>query len=142
MGDAGSGPNRLIGIDTSVVVRYLVGTPVEQARRAAALIDDDDQEIGVTTVALAECAHVLRTQYAVDGRDIIEGLIGFVQRENVQILGLRTDVFIEALVRARSMPGRPIPDAMIVAGSLAADAVPLATFDRAQARYGIEIREP
>ena len=34
------------------------------------------------------------------------------------------------------------PDALIVAASLAADAVPLATFDRGQRRYGITIREP
>lgn len=40
------------------------------------------------------------------------------------------------------MPGRSIPDAMIVAETMAGDALPLATFDRAQARYGIEILEP
>jgi predicted nucleic acid-binding protein len=132
----------VIGVDTSVVVRYLVGTPAAQARRAAALIDDIDQEIGVSVVALAECAHVLRTQYAVEPLDIVDALIGFVQRENIRVLGLRTDLLVEMLVRARSMPGRPIPDAMIVAASVAADALPLATFDRGQARYGIELREP
>jgi predicted nucleic acid-binding protein len=132
----------VIGVDTSVVVRYLVGTPSAQARRAADLIDDDSQEIGVSVVALAECAHVLRTQYAIDGADVIESLIGFVQRQNVRVLGLRTDLLVEMLVRARSMPGRPIPDAMIVAASVAGDALPLATFDRDQARYGIAVREP
>ena len=35
-----------------------------------------------------------------------------------------------------------IPDAMIVAACHAADAVPLATFDRDQRRYGIEVRRP
>ena len=40
------------------------------------------------------------------------------------------------------LPGRPIPDALIVAASLAADALPLATFDRDQRRYGVAIREP
>jgi hypothetical protein len=46
------------------------------------------------------------------------------------------------LVRARAMPGRPIPDAMIAASTVAADALPLATFDLEQGRYGIAIREP
>lgn len=131
----------MIGVDTSVVVRYLVGTPAAQARRAAALIDDDATEIGVSLVALAECAHVLRTQYDVPQLDIIEGLIGFIQRENVRVLGLRTDLLVTMLVRARSMPGRPIPDAMIVAETAAADALPLATFDHVQSRYGVAIRE-
>ncbi len=40
------------------------------------------------------------------------------------------------------MPGRPIPDAMIVAALAAADAVPIATFDDDQRRYGVAVREP
>jgi predicted nucleic acid-binding protein len=132
----------VIGVDTSVIVRYLVGSPAAQARRAAALIDDVDMEIGIPLVALAECAHVLRTQYGVGQRDIIDGLIGLIQRENVRVLGLRTDLLVELLVRARALPGRPIPDAMIVASTLAADALPLATFDQDQRRYGIAVRQP
>jgi predicted nucleic acid-binding protein len=132
----------VIGVDTSVIVRYLVGSPAAQARRAAALIDDDETEIGVSLVALAECAHVLRTQYGVEQRDIVDSLIGLVQRENVRVLGVRTEILVGVLVRARDLPGRPIADAMIVASTLAADALPLATFDRDQRRYGIAIREP
>jgi predicted nucleic acid-binding protein len=72
----------------------------------------------------------------------VDALIGFIQRANVRVLEVRTDVVAETLVRARAMPGRPIPDALIVAGSIAAGAVPLVTFDRDQRRYGIEVREP
>lgn len=131
----------MIGADTSVLVRYLVGTPAAQARRAARLIDGEEL-VGVSPVALAECAHVLRTQYLVDRSDVIGSLIGLVQRENIRILGQRTDLLLATLVRARGLPGRPIPDALIVAAALEADALPLATFDRAQNRYGIAIREP
>ena len=130
----------MIGLDTSVLVRYLVGTPPAQARRAAALVDGDD-EVGVSPVALAECAHVLRTQYDVSAGDVIDSLIALVQRENVRVLGLRADVLVGSLVRARQLPGHPVPDALIVAASLAADALPLATFDRDQSRYGIATRE-
>jgi predicted nucleic acid-binding protein len=131
----------VIGVDTSVLVRYLVGTPLAQARKAAELVDGPG-EIGLSPVALAECAHVLHTQYGVGRGDILESLIALVQRENVRVLGLRTDVLLNVLVRARQLPGRPIPDALIVAGSLAADALPLATFDRDQRRYGVATREP
>lgn len=131
----------MISADTSVLVRYLVGTPVAPARRAAQLIDGQEL-VAVSPVAVVECAHVLRTQYGVDRLDIIESLIGLLQRENVRLLGQRADLLLAALVRARSLPGRPIPDAFIVAAALDADALPLATFDRAQARYGVEIREP
>lgn len=132
----------MIGLDTSVLVRYLVGTPLAQARRAARLIDDDATECGISVVALAECAHVLRAQYEVSQRDIIDALIGFIQRANVRVVDLRSDLLVETLVRARDLPGRPIADALIVAASLAADAIPLATFDRGQRRYGIQTRDP
>ena len=132
----------MIGVDTSVVVRYLVGTPATQARRAAALIDDEATEIGISTVVLAECAHVLRTQYEIEQRAIIDTLIDLIQRENVRLLGGRADLVVELLVRARGLPGRPIPDALVVAAALEADALPLATFDRDQRRYGVATRAP
>jgi len=132
----------VIAADTSVLVRYLVGTPVAQARQAAKLIDDDELEIGISPVALAECAHVLRTQYDVSERDVIDSLIDLVQRVNIRMLGLSTEVVVHHLVLARSMPGRPIPDALIVAAAIAGNAESLATFDRDQARYGIAIRQP
>jgi predicted nucleic acid-binding protein len=131
----------VIGVDTSVIVRYLVGSPENEALRAMQLIDGE-AEIGISPVALAECAHVLRTQYGVEQGDIIESLIGLVQRENVRVLGGKTDVLVEMLVRARALRGRPIPDALIVAASVDTGALPLATFDREQARYGVAVRDP
>jgi predicted nucleic acid-binding protein len=132
----------VIAADTSVIVRYLVGSPAPQAAAAAALVDDATTMIGVSPVALVECAHVLRSQYAVPRRDIIDALIELVQRENVRVLGLRTESVVEVLVRARSLPGRPIPDALIVAGAEDAGATALATFDRGQARFGFATQEP
>ena len=46
------------------------------------------------------------------------------------------------LVRARTLAGRPIPDALIVAAAIGVDAVALATFDRGQARYGFPVVVP
>jgi predicted nucleic acid-binding protein len=131
----------VIGVDTSVVVRYLVGTPHDQARRAAALIDQES-DVAVSVVALAECAHVLRTQYQVGQRDIVDSLIDFVQRENIRVVDADGDLLVAMLVRARSLPGRPIPDAMIVAALAAAGATPIATFDKEQARFGLATRKP
>ncbi len=132
----------MIALDTSVLVRYLVGTPVEQARAAADLVDGASEELGVSPVALVECAHVLRTQYEVPQLELVDALVAFVQRENVRVLGMRTDVLVELLVRARSMPGQPIPDALIVAAAVDSDAARLATFDRGQARYGFPVTLP
>ena len=131
----------MIAIDTSVLVRYVVGSPPDQARAATVLIEAGE-EIGISPVALVECAHVLRTQYAVPQSHVIDALIAFVQRENVRVLGGRTDVIVGMLVRARTLAGRPIPDALIVAAAIGVDAVALATFDRGQARYGFPVVMP
>ena len=132
----------MIAADASVIVRYLVGSPATQAVAAAALVDSPEMVIGVSPVALIECAHVLRSQYQVPRRAIIDALIDLVQRENVRVLGLRTESVVEVLVRARSLPGRPIPDALIVAAAIGGGATALATFDRGQGRYGFPVMEP
>lgn len=132
----------MIALDTSVVVRYLVGTPAGQAAAAATLIDEPTTDLGIAPVVLLECAHVLRTQYGIATGDIVDALILLLQRENVHALGVRTDAIVEALVRARSLPGRPIADALIVAHAIAFGAESLATFDAGQARHGAPVMIP
>ena len=73
---------------------------------------------------------------------LIDAPIAFAQREDVRVLGGRTDVIVGMLVRARTLAGRPIPDALIVAAAMGVDAVALATFDRGQARYGFPVVMP
>jgi hypothetical protein len=47
LGDAGPESARMIGADTSVLVRYLIGSPREQARRAARTMDSNEV-VGIT----------------------------------------------------------------------------------------------
>jgi len=131
----------MIGVDTSVVVRYLVGTPEAEARRATKLIDGPEQ-LGLPLVVLVEAAHVLRTQYGIARADVVETLIELLTRENVVLLGLPKADALEALVRARSLPGSPIPDALIAATARSAGAIPLYTFDEDLHRHGIPVAAP
>ena len=131
----------MIAVDTSVVVRYLVGTPTDQAARAARLIDGQET-IAISLVVLVETAHVLRTQYGVARADVVDALLDLVRREDVAVLGMTTADTTDALVRARSQPGHPIPDALIAIAARAAGALPLASFDREMARYGVAVAEP
>jgi predicted nucleic acid-binding protein len=131
----------MISVDTSVVVRYLVGEPVEQAERARVVMEGVEP-VGVPVVVLLETAHVLRTQYGVDRRDVLETLLELVTRAGVEVLGLSRAPLIEALVRARDLLGSPLPDALVAAMVRDAGAVPLFTFDRDLARHGIVVQEP
>ena len=131
----------MIGVDTSVLVRYLVGTPSSQARRAAAVIDGAN-DLGVPLVALVETAHVLRTQYGVSRPDVVSTLIELVTRENLEVLGLPKAEALGALVRARSLPGGPIADAFVAATARSAGAVPIYTFDAGLHRHGTPVATP
>jgi predicted nucleic acid-binding protein len=128
----------VISVDTSIVVRYLVGTPVAQAKRANALMDGG-QRIGISVVALVEAAHVLRTQYGVDRSDVLETLIELLTREGIELLGLSKADALAAFVRARSLPGGPIPDALIAATAASTKALPVYTFDQEFARHGVPV---
>ena len=131
----------MISAATSVLVRYLVGSPPDQAARAARLIDASER-LGVPLLALGECAHVLRTQYGVGRTDVVNALIGLVRRENVQVLGLDTDDATDALLRARAIVSCPIPDALTAVQARATRALPLYTFDRGLSRIGVPVAEP
>jgi predicted nucleic acid-binding protein len=131
----------VISADTSVIVRYLVGTPPEQARRAAAVLEEASA-VGVSTVALLETAHVLRTQYGVERAAVLNTLIDLLTRENVTLLGLPKANALAALVLARALPGSPIPDALIAATSKSTGALPLYSFDLEMGRHGLPIATP
>lgn len=131
----------MIGVDTSVIVRYLVGIPPAQAKRAAALIDGEE-ELGVSIVSIVETAHALRAQYGVSRPEIVEILIDLVTRENVTTLELSKPDVLDALVSVRAFPSLPIPDALIVAAARSGGAVPIYTFDRGLGRLGAPIATP
>lgn len=87
-------------IDTSVVVRYLTGDPPEMADRAAAVIDSA-ADLMLSKLVLVETAYVLESFYRVDRDSLTDALSGLVRRRNVELLGLRKDLALEALSLCR-----------------------------------------
>lgn len=131
----------MISVDTSVVVRYLVGTPADHADRAVGLIDGEAQ-IGISLVALAETAHVLRSFYRMSRQDLVEVLIDLMTKANVTPLEVSKSDVIDALVRARAFKSSPITDALIAAIARAYGALPVYTFDEKFGRLGAAIATP
>lgn len=131
----------MISVDTSVVVRYLVGTPTGQAARAARLIENE-AAVGISLVALAETAHVLRSFYRMARPDVVEVLIDLMTRANIASLEIPTSETIDALVRARAFASSPITDALIAAVARSKAGTPVFTFDRRFGRLGVEAAAP
>lgn len=131
----------MISVDTSVVVRYLVGTPKDQVERAARLIDSD-AEIGISLVVIAETAHVLRSFYRMSRAEIVDVLIDLMTKANVAPLEISKSDVIDALVRARAFESSPVTDALIAATARAFGALPVYTFDEKFARLGAVAATP
>lgn len=122
----------MIGLDTNVLVRYLVQDDPEQARRAADVIDGltQDQQGYVSLVTLVELYWVLRAAYAV-GRaaalDTIDQLLGaaelVVDRAEVAVIGVHS-----------ARRGADFADAVIAELGRRAGCAETITFDCAAAR--------
>ena len=131
----------MIGVDTSVVVRYLVGEPPDQAKRAAGVIDGD-ADVGISILVIVEAAHVLRSNYELARSDILDALIDLVSRTNLIPLELSKADVMDALVRARAFPSSPLQDALIAASARAFGALPVFTFDDRFGRLGSAVASP
>ena len=131
----------MICLDTSVVGRYLVGSPVDQARRARVLIDGP-QDLGLPLVTLVETAQVLRSVRGIANATFVDALLALVQRGDLHVLDLPPDHRVRGLTDAMARAGRPIPDARIAATARASGSLALATFDRDMSRHGFPTLEP
>ncbi|MFN3650459.1 MAG: PIN domain-containing protein [Armatimonadota bacterium] len=116
-------------LDTSVIVRYLVGDDPALAAQAKSLVESAD-ELVINPVALAESAHVLRSVYGVAREPLVDALIQLVNRKNIAIRGLSREIVILALRRCRPSGRVSVPDALIWAAAMEDHASGILTFDR------------
>lgn len=123
----------MIGLDTNVLVRYLVQDDVRQAAAASRLLETTlgpENPGFVTLVTLCEIAWVLADCYAADAarvRLVVEGLLG-----SKQLVVQSSDLVWKAL---RGWHGTAdFSDALIGEICLAEGATHVATFDRGAAR--------
>ena len=74
------------GVETSVLVRYLLQDDPLLGTIAVRLLDDE-RALAVGLVALAETAFVLSRRYEVPRQQVVDRLVQLVRKRNVHILG-------------------------------------------------------
>ena len=126
-------------LDTSVVVRYLTGTPPELAQEAAAVIDQVDGLV-ITGVALAETAYVLTAVYRVPRQQVVDHLIEFVQKANISTFGLDKDTVLQGLLLCRPSGRVSFADALIWAAARSSTDRVVYSLDERFPADGLEIR--
>lgn len=120
----GSGPARANSasqpvsdlLDTSMVVRYLTGDPSELAEVAARVIDGED-ELLVTDVVLVETAYVLTSVYDVPRETVVDHLIAFLRKANIDTFRIEKDLVLEALLMCRPSGRVSFADALLWAAA-------------------------
>jgi predicted nucleic acid-binding protein len=126
-------------LDTSVVVRYLVGDQPQQAEQAAAIIDSDEP-LHVTDVVLLETAYVLTSVYQVPRQVVVDQLIVFLQRANILPAVLRKELVLQALLLCRLSGRVSFADALIWSAARSTAQPVVYSFDRRFPVEGIEVR--
>ena len=127
-------------LDTNMVVRYITGMPSELATRAAQVIDHL-VNLWVTPVVVAETAHVLMSVYQVPRTEVVDHLIAFMLKKNINSHAIDEDQIIQGLLLVRPSGRVSVPDALVWAEARSAGAQVVYTFDEAFPSEGLEVRQ-
>ena len=126
-------------LDTSFVVRYLMGVPADTARQASEVIDSAE-ELEISGIALAETAFVLTTVYQVPRDRAADQLIDLVRKENISLTGLTKDLAIQGLLMCRPSGRVSFADALIWAAARSGGSDVVYSFDGRFPGDGLEVR--
>jgi len=127
----------VIYVDTSIVIRYLTGDDPERSPAAAAVIETEDER-AISIVSILEAAHVLRSAYGYERRNIANALIGLLERRNLIVPEFLKDHVLRWLDAWRDGGADSIGDALIAASMSAHSAEAIVTFDRGFPRGRME----
>lgn len=126
-------------LDTSVIVRYLTGDVAELARRAAGIIDTDE-DLMVTDVILVETAYVLTSVYKVPRDVTVDTLVSFIRKKNISTYPMDKGAVVEALLLCRSSGRVSFADAILWAEARYTGSEVVYSFDERLPGDGIDVR--
>jgi predicted nucleic-acid-binding protein len=118
----------VIGLDTNVLVRYIMQDDPEQSAKASLLIEslDRDRPGFISTVAVVELYWVLTASYALTGQQVAQALDAILRTK--QFVVERADQVTRAL-RLFNQGGADFADCLIGSAATAAGCDSTMTFD-------------
>ena len=121
-----------VGLDTSVALRLLTGTPAGEAEEARVLVATAREPVVISDLVVSELYFALRHHYAVSHGDAVRTMRALLDDARIRSSGVaRTVLMAEAASHATLKTG--LMDRMILA-DYQRDGVELVTFDRNLAR--------
>lgn len=125
-------------LDTSMIVRYLTGDPLELALKAAAVIDREEALI-LSEVVLVETAYVLTSVYKIPRELVVDHLILFVQKANIQSFAIQKDLLLQALLLCQPSARVSFTDAILWAAVRSSDEKIVYTLDEWFPIEGVQV---
>lgn len=126
-------------LDTSIVVRYLIGDSPRLAEQAARVIDGEDN-LQITDVVIAETAYVLMSVYRIPRSIVVENLIAFLRKENISPFDLDKGLVIQALLLCKPSGRVSFADAMIWAAGCSTESRVIYSLDERFPDDNLEFR--
>jgi predicted nucleic acid-binding protein len=127
-------PLRLL--DTSVIMRYLVGDDPSSQERASALIESDTP-VGITTTAVLEASFALRRLYGYSRESVVDVLVELISRENAVGVGVDLRRVAARLALCRPSGTVSFGDALLAATGATYGVDEAYTFDQKLDRSGL-----
>jgi predicted nucleic-acid-binding protein len=123
----------MIGLDTNVVLRYIMQDDVKQSRAATRVMEGltEDQPGFLSSVCLAELVWVLESAYALERKQVVEVLSNLI---DIDVLKIDRPSVVAAAVRQFKDGKADFADCLIERSSAHAGCSRTVTFDRSAAR--------
>ena len=118
------------GLDTTVVLRLLLGRPADQAARAVALLDElsrGGHHAVVSDLVVSEAYFALQHHYGVSKQDALQGLRRLFSDGEIKPLG----AVAEVLATDRLASAKPGFVDRLIHGGYAASSAGMVTFENA-----------
>lgn len=138
-----SGEAEVYYLDTSVVLRYILGEHPLLSPRAAAMIEGDDQDGEdrmLTDAIIAEVGYVLTKVYGIPRNEAIDAMVALIQRRNIRVHATEKRYVLQALEFCRPSGRVSFADALLWAAARTAGATVIYSFDERFPSDGIAIR--
>lgn len=123
-------------LDTSVIVRYVVGDDASAQERARELIESDTP-LGITATAVLEASFALRRLYGYSREWIVDVLVELVSRENAVGVGVDLGKVAARLALCRPSGTVSFGDALLAATGASFGVNEAYTFDQKLDRSGL-----
>lgn len=119
----------MIGLDTNVLVRYLVRDNEAQFQVACRVIDGaaEGEGVSISLPVLLECEWVLRSRYKFKKDKLVALFDALLSKTDI---GFDDEMVVEAALKGWKDSAADFADCLIVAAYLKAGCASVATFDR------------